>query len=124
MISRLRGRRKVTGGRYRRRTKKLRHIAGNPTHTLLGKEKKIKVRGRSKAIKQRILRAETANVYNPKTKKYEKLKILTIVENLANRHFVRRNILTKSAIIKTEKGNAKVVSRPSQDGVINAILVE
>ena len=58
------------------------------------------------------------------TKKYSKLKILNIIDNKANRHFVRRNIITKGAIIKTEKGNARVNSRPGQEGSINAVLVE
>jgi len=38
--------------------------------------------------------------------------------------FVRRKIITKGAIIKTELGLAKVTSRPSQDGVVNAVLIE
>ena len=108
---------------YRKRGKKLREKAGNPTHTLIGKESRVMVKCRAGRLKQRLLKVEMANVYDPKVKKYEKLKILTIVENPANRHFVRRNILTKGAIIKTKKGNAKVVSKPSQDGVVNAVLV-
>jgi small subunit ribosomal protein S8e len=46
------------------------------------------------------------------------------VENPANPHYVRRNIITKGAVIKTELGNAKVTSRPGQDGVVNAALIE
>jgi small subunit ribosomal protein S8e len=34
------------------------------------------------------------------------------------------NVITKGAIIETEKGLAKVVSRPGQDGVVNAVLIE
>lgn len=123
MISRLRGKRKVSGGLYKWRKKKQRHKAGNPTHTLVGKQAKVEVKRRSGILKQKLLKVEMANVYDPKVKKYDKLKILTIVENPANRHFVRRNILTKGSIIKTDKGNAKVVSKPSQDGVVNAILI-
>jgi len=37
---------------------------------------------------------------------------------------VRRNIITKGAVIKTEKGPARVTSRPGQHGIINAILLE
>ena len=70
-----------------------------------------------------MLSEEIANVYDPKLKKHFKLKILDIVENPANRHFVRRNIITKGAIIKTEKGNAKVISRPGQQGSINAVMI-
>ena len=38
-------------------------------------------------------------------------------------HYMRRNILTKGAIIKTELGDARITNRPGQDGVINAILL-
>ena len=75
-------------------------------------------------IKVALLREEIANVYLPDQKKYEKLKIETIVANPANRHFVRRNIMTKGSIIKTPKGNARITSRPAQDGMINAVLVK
>jgi small subunit ribosomal protein S8e len=38
--------------------------------------------------------------------------------------FVRRKIITIGAIIKTELGLSKVTSRPSQDGVVNAVLIK
>ena len=49
--------------------------------------------------------------------------ILGVVENTANPNYVRRNIITKGAIVETPEGNAKVTSRPGQDGVINGILI-
>jgi small subunit ribosomal protein S8e len=49
--------------------------------------------------------------------------IENVEENTANPNFVRRNLLTKGAIIKTSVGRAKIVSRPGQHGVINAILL-
>ncbi|RLF79472.1 30S ribosomal protein S8e, partial [Thermococci archaeon] len=42
----------------------------------------------------------------------------------ANRQYVRRNIITKGAIIQTEIGKAIVTSRPGQDGVVNAVLIK
>jgi small subunit ribosomal protein S8e len=33
-------------------------------------------------------------------------------------------IVTKGCIVETELGKAKVTSRPSQHGIVNAILVE
>ncbi|MEM7825868.1 MAG: hypothetical protein QW412_03355 [Candidatus Aenigmatarchaeota archaeon] len=33
-------------------------------------------------------------------------------------------MVTKGCIIKTEIGNARVTSRPSQDGVVNAVIIE
>ncbi len=123
-VSQLRSKKKVSGGRYKYRAKKKKNLGRLPVNTKLGKRKLKKVRGRSGIEKQKLLNEETANVYNPKTKKYSKLKILNIIDNKANRHFVRRNIITKGAIIKTEKGNARVNSRPGQEGSINAVLVE
>ncbi|MEM2426420.1 MAG: hypothetical protein QXE83_05420 [Archaeoglobaceae archaeon] len=32
--------------------------------------------------------------------------------------------MTKGAIIQTEIGKAKVTNRPSQEGIINAVLIE
>lgn len=74
--------------------------------------------------KLRLLSVDVANIADPKTKKMVKSKILTVVENPADPHFVRRNILTKGAIIDTELGRARVTSRPGQDGTVNAVLIE
>ncbi len=60
---------------------------------------------------------------DPNTKKVMKAKILSVEENKANRHYERMNILTKGAIVKTDKGDAKITSRPSQDGIVNGVLV-
>jgi len=70
-----------------------------------------------------LLSTDTANLFDPKTKKYEQIKIKEVVENPANRHFVRRNIMTKGTVIETEKGKAKITSRPGQDGNVNAVLI-
>ena len=124
-ISQERSRRKSTGGRYRTWKKKKLHELGRlPAYTKLAKKKILNIRVRGNNKKLRILSEDTANVYNPKEKKYEQLKIITIAENPANRHFVRRNIMNKGAIIKTEKGNARITSRPGQCGMINAVLIE
>ncbi len=116
--------RKVSGGRYiKSRKKKVRDTAGRPTLTLLGQVKRKLTRSRSSNIKARLLLTDLANVYNPKTKKYQKSKIKMVLENPANRHFVRRNIITRGTIIDTELGKARVTSRPGQEGSINAILI-
>ncbi len=123
-ITQKRPKRKITGGRYRSWRKKRVHELGNlPSFTKLGDKKVKSVRVYGANTKRVLLAGEIANVYIPKEKKYEQLKIETIVESPANRHFVRRNIITKGTIIKTPKGNARVTSRPGQEGNINAILV-
>jgi small subunit ribosomal protein S8e len=72
----------------------------------------------------RLLGASYANVTDPKTGKTERLKITQVLENPANVDLDRRGIITKGAIIETEKGKAKVTSRPGQSGVIDAVTVE
>lgn len=74
--------------------------------------------------KRRLYSADVANITDQKTKKVSKAKILSVVENKADLHFVRRNVITKGAIIQTELGRARVTSRPGQHGVVNAVLLE
>ncbi|MCS7106160.1 MAG: 30S ribosomal protein S8e [Candidatus Aenigmarchaeota archaeon] len=117
--------RKPTGGLIKVARKKKKHELGSlPTYTRVGKEKRKKVRVRGGEIKIRALSVEFANVFDQETKTSKKVKILDVIENKANPHFVRRGIVTKGCIIKTELGNARVTSRPSQDGVVNAVLLK
>lgn len=120
-----RSKRKPTGGRYvPMRSKRLRELARLPTLTRVGERLIKTMRKRGGKTKTISITDTTANVFDPKTKKYSKIKIEQVVENPANRHFVRRNILTRGTIIKTSKGNAKILSRPGQEGVVNAIFVK
>ncbi len=60
----------------------------------------------------------------PGTGKTTLAKIHSVIENQSNPNYVRRNILVKGAIIETDKGRARITSRPGKDGVINGILLE
>ena len=123
-ITQLRSKRKVTGSKYKRFGIKTLLSRGSPaTLTKLDERKTQQARIRGGTHKTRTLSANSANVYDPKAKKYVKAKILTIAENPANRHFVRRNIMTRGAIIETDKGKARITSRPGQEGTVNAVLV-
>jgi len=124
MLTKQRGNKKATGGRYKSaRGKRIFEKRGEPTLTKVAERKVKEVRTRGGNTKQFLFSVSEANVYDPKSKKYSKVKIKTILENSANRNFVRRNILTKGALIETEKGKAKVTSRPGQEGTVNAVLV-
>ena len=83
--------------------------------------KKIETKGGN--IKMRMLRGNMATIADPVTGKSKMVKIETVKENKANLHYMRRNILTKGAVIKTEMGDARITNRPGQDGVINAMLL-
>ena len=76
--------------------------------------------GSNKAV---LMRAEVANVYVPAEKVTKKVKIQTVKENPANPHYVQRNIMNKGTVIRTELGEARITSRPGQDGVVNAVLL-
>ena len=123
-ISQERSKRKITGGRYKPLTKKLAHLSGKPALTLVGEfSKKIK-RGRGGYIKEFLASCNKANVYDPVSKKTSVAEIKKVVDNPANRNFVRRNILTKGAVIETSIGKARVTSRPGQQSFVNAVLVK
>ena len=124
-LSQAKAKKSPTGAKYKMsRKKKQFELGSNPTLTKLDKNRKRTVRVLGGNLKTRLLSADTANVLDPKTKKFIQAKILTIVDNPANRHFVRRNIITKGCVISTDKGKARVTSRPGQSSVVNAVLVE
>ena len=122
-ISQKRSRRKATGGRYNQKYKQKQYELGSqPAHTSIGEARKKILRKMGGEIKRKLLTIDFANVYDPKTKKTVKTKILSVLDNPANRFYARRNIMTKGAVIQTEKGKARVASRPGQDGIVNAVL--
>ncbi len=124
-ISQARSNRKETGSRYKAHKKESQYELGRtPSYTRLEKRRIKSVRTMGKNKKMKLLSTDLANVYDPKAKKYEKIKIKTIVETPANSQFTRRNIMTKGCVIETEKGKAKVTSRPGQDGTVNAVFVQ
>ena len=123
-ISQARPRRKQTGARYKDYRKKRQYELGRePSFTKLGKKRIHVIRTMGANRKLRLLSADTANLFDPKSKSFKQAKIKTITDNPANRHFIRRNIMIKGSVIDTEFGKARITSRPGQDGVINAVLI-
>ncbi len=123
-ISQKRSKRKATGARYKSIYKKKQYELGsNPTLTKLDKIKRKAIRVIGGNKKARLLSADIANVLDPKTKKHKVVKIKNVIDNTANRNYIRRNILTKGAVIETELGKAKITSRPGQEGAVNAVLI-
>jgi small subunit ribosomal protein S8e len=123
-IWKLRSKRKATGGRYHQaHKKKARHIGRDPVLTRVSDKIKtnlLKTRGGNKKVS--LHGTNQANLMiNGKAKK---TKISRVVENAASRHFVRQNVICKGAIVKTPEGLAKITSRPTQDGIVNAVLVK
>ena len=117
--------RKISGGRIRMARKKRRYELGREqVHTHIGDRRVKIVRVRGGNYKIKVLRDIFVNVYNPKTGKAEKVKVISVVENPANPHFAQRNIITKGAIVETQIGKVRITSRPGQHGVLNGVLVE
>ena len=56
--------------------------------------------------------------------KVKKSKILKVLENATNNDYKRRGIITKGAILETQEGKCRVVSKPGQNGIVNAILLK
>ena len=124
-ISQFRSKVKPTGGLYKKIRKKKKRDFGSDFIPIRIKDTKVKeIRTYGGNKKLRVLQTNLANVTNPDTGKTQKAKIIQVKENPANPFFVRQNIITKGAIIETEIGLAKVISRPGQDGVVNAVLVK
>ncbi|MBS3139585.1 30S ribosomal protein S8e [Candidatus Woesearchaeota archaeon] len=119
-----RSQRKVSGGRYHHiRTKKKYELARFPANTKIDDKQRVKtIRMLGGSIKQSLLTAKEINVAD-KQGKSQKTELITVVENPANPNLVRRNILTKGAVVETKLGKVKVTSRPGQGASLSGVLV-
>lgn len=117
--------RSETGRRIRYSRGKRKSEIGREQHlTTIGPTTLKKVRTKGKNQKTRAKTTNIAYVIDPKNNKTTKTDIISVVENKANIHYVRRNIINKGAIIETKLGKAQVTSRPGQSGTINAVLIQ
>ena len=115
--------RKRTGGRRRPYRKKRKNELGREAAETELDDRRIRVidsRGQRK--KRRALAVNTASV--AKGGETVQADIEDVIENPANPNYVRRNIITKGAVIETSAGRARVTSRPGQDGQVNAVLLD
>ena len=89
---------KISGGKYiARRKKKSYEIAGQKRIVKIGEEKRKTVKTTGGNKKTYLLRA--------------------------NRFLARQNILTKGTIVETDLGKVQISNRPTQEGVVNGILI-
>lgn len=56
--------------------------------------------------------------------KVVKTKILKVLDNATNNDYRRRGIITKGAVLETQEGKCRVVSKPGQNGIVNAVLIK
>lgn len=123
-ISQGKSTRKSTGGRYiDNHGKRKSELGREPANTRLDEKRLRKIRARGGNEKLRLASENKINLFNPEDNTAETVEIITVLENSADPNYVRRNIITKGAIVETSAGKARVTSRPGQDGVINGVLI-
>jgi small subunit ribosomal protein S8e len=114
--------RKATGGRSRpSRGRRAFERDGFAIEPLVGPTQTRLSRRRGGSISFGVVYAEMSNV-SDHSGKTTKSKIIRVKRSPANRDYERRGVITKGAVIETEAGEAVVTSRPTDDGVVNAVL--
>ena len=116
-------RRKPSGGRkVQARGKRATEISTEKQFALVGEPKRKVYRKTGGNTLVRVLSDNRCTV-NGKDGKSTTATITTVVRNDANPNYTRRNILTKGAIVDTDKGHVKITSRPGHDGVLNGVVL-
>ena len=115
---------KTGAKRHQKRDKIKAELGREGVPITVGQTERKPITSRGGNVKQSLRKANEINVLDPKTKKVKKTDIKTVIENPANRHYVRRNIITKGAIVETALGKARVTNRPGQDGIVNGVLLK
>ena len=115
---------KISGGRrVALRSRRKFEIDRYPNEPLVGEQKTVTRNVRGKNLKTALVSANFVNLVLTDLK-IKKTKIIRVLENPTNNDYKRRGVITKGAILETEDGKCKVVSRPGQDGIVNGILVK
>ena len=115
---------KITGGiRHPLKSRQKFQIDRYPNEALMCEQETATRKTRGNNRKTALKTVNHVNLVLPNAK-IKRSKIVRVLENQTNNDYQRRGVITKGAILETEDGKCKVVSRPGQNGVINAILVE
>ena len=117
--------RKFTGGhKVAMRGRRKFEIDRYPNEGLFGENQIRTRRVRGNNSKSSVKSGAYVNLSDPLSRKTTNTKILQVVKNPANKDYERRGVISKGALLETESGLAKVISRPGQDGCINGVLVK
>ncbi len=115
---------KISGGKYiKSRKRKSYERRGQEKDVKLGEEKRKSKRIRGGNKKNFMLKGKFVNIKD-KNGKVKKVEIKNVIETPSNRFLARQNILTKGTILETDLGKVKITNRPSQESMINGILIE
>ena len=115
---------KITGGiRHPLKTRQKFQMDRYPNEALMGDQETRTRKTRGNNRKTGLKTASHVNLVLPDAK-IKRTKIIRVLENQTNNDYQRRGVITKGAVIETEDGKCKVISRPGQCGIINAILLK
>ena len=115
---------KITGGRrVPLRIRRKYEIDRYPNEPVNGAQVTVTRRIRGNNQKTALKSIDFVNLSTGEAK-VKKSKIIKVLENATNNDYKRRGIITKGAIIETADGKCKVVSKPGQNGIVNAILIK
>jgi len=115
---------KITGGRrHPLRIRRKYEIDRFPNEPITGAQITVTRHVRGKNIKTALKSIDFVNLSTGESK-VKKTKIIKVLENATNNDYQRRGIITKGAILETEDGKCRVVSRPGQSGTVSAVLIK
>jgi small subunit ribosomal protein S8e len=115
---------KITGGiRHPLKTRRKFQMDRYPNEALMGDQETATRKTRGNNRKTGLKTVSHLNLVMPDSK-IKRSKIVKVLENQTNNDYQRRGVITKGAIVETEDGKCKIVSRPGQCGIINAVLVK
>ncbi len=115
---------KITGGRrHPLRTRRKYEIDRYPNEPINGAQLTITRHVRGNNRKTALKSIDFVNLATGDAK-VKKTKILKVIENTTNNDYKRRGIITKGAILEIQEGKCRVISRPGQNGIVNAILLK
>ncbi|MFB5607864.1 MAG: 30S ribosomal protein S8e [Candidatus Nitrosomaritimum yanchengensis] len=115
---------KITGGRrHPLRIRRKYETDRFPNEPINGAQITVTRNVRGKNTKTALKSIDFVNLSTGEAK-VKKTKILKVLENSTNNDYQRRGIITKGAILETQEGKCRVVSRPGQSGTVNAVLIK
>jgi small subunit ribosomal protein S8e len=115
---------KITGGRrIPLRIRRKYEIDRYPNEAVNGAQVTITRRVRGNNKKTALKTIDFVNLATGEAK-VKKAKIIKVLDNATNNDYKRRGIITKGAILETQEGKCRVISKPGQNGIVNAILLK
>jgi small subunit ribosomal protein S8e len=115
---------KITGGRrHPLRTRRKYETDRYPNEPINGAQMTITRHTRGKNSKTALKSVDFVNLSTGDAK-VKKTKIIKVLDNATNNDYKRRGIITKGAILEIQEGKCRIVSRPGQNGIVNAILLK